>query len=803
MSELTPNVTEIRRAIDLLFDPVHTVELRAFGTKKGTCVGFYRDRAALAAHAAKISANSSTPAVFWTLQEIDPKLFVRAPDQFQTHVGSGVATADANVLRYRWLLIDCDPRRNPTKISSTDVEKAEALDVATTIRDYFSTINGWDGYASVLADSGNGYHVLLRIDLDNSEKSKLLYSRVLQSLNQQFSTGDETGGTKIDVSVFNPSRICKIYGTVVRKGSDTPERPHRIAHLLDIPKCLPVVPREVLEIIAAKSQASSSTQTSAAPSTIATAPKKVEERAVKMEKFLAESKLSHRKRMEYDTGGCKWQLENCPFNPEHKAPDSYVFIKANGAMGFHCSHNTCVENKWDQFREHAEHIVGHRFKFAVESSASNNQNAFAESGGSPPPNRSAEIPRIEIDDEKQASPATPTYPSDTIDGDLIGELTRALTDGTFIPPQFMRENIKVALGLIIDGFVGFPNHEDLHTREYLHNVSVYPQSGKGESFKRSIAYPTGFLSELLKKFGVSIVDGGLFGSGEFMVKILKDASTHRSIARFDEMSEVWSKNRALGCTLEKKLLTLFESTSAAQGSFKNGVHADSDFQVSVVGDFTKESFDVSFTGSGSRGSGYLSRCIFQFADKQALAGDWQSINIERVRHILSGIEARLTEILNHDGRLIPSEGAEANSLRLDFYAWLDTQDARYIPRLKDHLKRDVLLRAVISSDGAITTEMMRRSIEWCKNQLDNRLALFPEDAGNAVEIMERGILRDITTKGQASERDLKKACNVNRAGSGGHEVFNRALRSLMFGHEIKVVGKTRKGLPVYALFEAV
>ena len=281
--------------------------------------------------------------------------------------------------------------------------------------------------------------------------------------------------------------------------------------------------------------------------------------------------------------------------------------------------------------------------------------------GHTPKGEPIEAPRDEIDDEKQAVAITAAYPSDTIGGDLIGELTRALTNGTFIPPQFMRENIKVALGSIMDGFVGFPNHEDLHTREYLHNVSVYPQSGKGESFKRSIAYPTGFLSELLKKFGVTIIDGGLFGSGEFMVKILKDAPTHRSIARFDEMSEVWSKNRALGCTLEKKLLTLFESTSAAQGSFKNGVHADSDFHVSVVGDFTKDSFDASFTGSGSRGSGYLSRCIFQFADKQPLAGDWQLIDTEKVRHILSDIEARLTEILSHDGPFIPTESTDLRS----------------------------------------------------------------------------------------------------------------------------------------------
>jgi len=27
--------------------------------------------------------------------------------------------------------------------------------------------------------------------------------------------------------VFNPARICKLYGTLSRKGDSTPERPHR------------------------------------------------------------------------------------------------------------------------------------------------------------------------------------------------------------------------------------------------------------------------------------------------------------------------------------------------------------------------------------------------------------------------------------------------------------------------------------------------------------------------------------------------------------------------------------------------
>jgi hypothetical protein len=186
---------------------------------------------------------------------------------------------------------------------------------------------------------------------------------------------------------------------------------------------------------------------------------------------------------------------------------------------------------------------------------------------------------------------------------------------------------------------------------------------------------------------------------------------------------------------------------------------------------------------------YLSRCVFQFADRRPWEGDWLSIDTEKVRRILSDIEARLTEILNGESRYVPPETAEAKSLRLEFYVWLDTQDARLTPRLKDHLKRDALSRAVLGG-GTITAEMMQRSIEWCKNQLDNRLALFPEDAGSPTEIMESIIIKTL------------KACNVSRAGSGGHEIFNRAIHSLRHGHEVRKVGKTRKGRPIDALFDA-
>lgn len=78
--------------------------------------------------------------------------------------------------------------------------------------------------------SGNGYHLLYRTTLPNDRQCSELLKRFLASLAVMFD--DEM--TKIDTSVFNASRICKVYGTMARKGDDTPERPHRRSVLLRI-----------------------------------------------------------------------------------------------------------------------------------------------------------------------------------------------------------------------------------------------------------------------------------------------------------------------------------------------------------------------------------------------------------------------------------------------------------------------------------------------------------------------------------------------------------------------------------------
>jgi putative DNA primase/helicase len=408
-----------------------------------------------------------------------------------------------------------------------------------------------------------------------------------------------------------------------------------------------------------------------------------------------------------------------------------------------------------------------------------------------------------IDDGPEApAPTIPIYPAEALDGDYIGELTRILTDGTSIPPQFVRENMKCILGAVIDGRAGFPNQPDLHTRHYTINVSLHPRTGKGESWKRTGDSPNGLLNGMLSRGGVRIIDGGLFGSGEYMTKILSAAEHDRSpshvLARFDEMVEVFEKAKATGSTLESKLLQLYERNAVASGSFKNGEHQVANTHLSLTGDFTRDNFQRTFEGRGSGGSGFLARCTLSFADKVLHAGDWEPTNYVAATNVLTALDCCTDTVTHLPDRLVPKELEEARELRWEFFQHLRNGDARYTPELEAHFKRDLLMRVLFSKDTQIDAARTRQSIAWAMHQLDVRNELWPEDAGGPIERMERCIVKALV-RGSLTITRLRDFCNVNRPGSGGHEVFNRALRALTLSRGVEVVGKSQRGTPVYAM----
>lgn len=132
-------------------------------------------------------------------------------------------TSDNDVIGIRWILIDCDPKRI-SGVSATDEEKEYAHQ---TCRKVYASLKRFGFSDPVVADSGNGYHLLYKVFARPDQKD--IISAFLQVLDMWFS--DEH--VDIDTAVFNPARITKLYGTTARKGSNSTNRPHRLSRIIN------------------------------------------------------------------------------------------------------------------------------------------------------------------------------------------------------------------------------------------------------------------------------------------------------------------------------------------------------------------------------------------------------------------------------------------------------------------------------------------------------------------------------------------------------------------------------------------
>jgi hypothetical protein len=334
---MTPQerTAEVCRTWGLLHNDGGVREIRSL--KNGACgtIGGYFDDGAALTGALKSMDSKIVGNVFITLNPVKPELLARCVNRLDRNVQA--TTTDADIARRAWLLIDCDPKR-PAGISATDEEHDLALERSAAIRSFFV---GY-GLHTILADSGNGGHNLLPIDLPNDDASRDLLAKVLEALASLFD--DER--VEVDTTTFNAARISKLYGTQARKGDSTPDRPHRYAHILEVPDDLTPAPLEALQQIAALLPVP---QEPAAPVKGTSRPASTFD----LGQWVAAHGIAIHKRTPYKDGE-RWQLAVCPFNAEHSAPDAALYLFTSGKIGFKCSHKSCAGNHWREFRLHYE-----------------------------------------------------------------------------------------------------------------------------------------------------------------------------------------------------------------------------------------------------------------------------------------------------------------------------------------------------------------------------------------------------------------------------------------------------------------
>jgi hypothetical protein len=330
----------------LLIEPGQVVELRALMVQRRserphTEAGFFdsdhlREMAATALQLTKYAKG-----VYFTLNPVNPDLLARRAYR-TNYAHEGELTSDKDVILRRWLLVDADPVRD-TLISATDEEKAQASATVQRVRDHLRS-RSWPD--PIFSDSGNGYHLLYRIDLPAADNG--LVERLLQALAAQFSDAR----VNIDTTVFNPSRICKLPGTLARKGDNIPTRPHRRARLLEVPGQLAFVPEELLQALAAEAPEPAAPH-SPQPSTNGSSSGNCEFKSrLLVDKWLSARGVAFRLKSEPDSKGrTVYVLKECPFDHSHGDPDSCIMQAQNGGLSARCFHNSCSGRGWQEFKK--------------------------------------------------------------------------------------------------------------------------------------------------------------------------------------------------------------------------------------------------------------------------------------------------------------------------------------------------------------------------------------------------------------------------------------------------------------------
>lgn len=218
----------ILNAAKTLFAPSQVVELRALFKNGRVDSGYFDDLSLLAEAAVALDRRDDVSGVYWTLNPVNPDCLHRSKNRMREWASKcrgGATTSDKEILGRRLLLLGLDGADRPSGISADREELDAAKEKARRVAKFLSD-RKWE--PPIVAMSGNGYHLLYRIEMPNDQKSAELVRKFLVSLGLLFD--DEK--IRIDASVFNASRIGKVYGTVAKKGDNTPERPHRRSMLL-------------------------------------------------------------------------------------------------------------------------------------------------------------------------------------------------------------------------------------------------------------------------------------------------------------------------------------------------------------------------------------------------------------------------------------------------------------------------------------------------------------------------------------------------------------------------------------------
>jgi len=159
----------------------------------------------------------------WYLTINPVRAYCEAREQFNSLRKVRIMTEAEDIEKLTWFAVDIDPE-HPRGVSASEAEKETAKAQALAVCKYMREAGfSWPE----VVDSGNGYHLKYRIDLENTEPNREMLRNMNRVLGERFPL--------VDAAVKDVSRVLKLPGTMAMKGRSTQERPFRMARILREP----------------------------------------------------------------------------------------------------------------------------------------------------------------------------------------------------------------------------------------------------------------------------------------------------------------------------------------------------------------------------------------------------------------------------------------------------------------------------------------------------------------------------------------------------------------------------------------
>ena len=150
-----------------------------------------------------------TKGIYTTLHAVHPDCLFRSQNRLRDG-STGDLTSDHHITHFLAFPIDIDAKRI-AGISASQGELDAACAESKKISEVFEGLE----IPLLKALSGNGYHIISLIEpFENTTENAARFKQLGDRVAAHFGT---------DTSIYNPSRIWKLYGTVTRKGDHTDE----------------------------------------------------------------------------------------------------------------------------------------------------------------------------------------------------------------------------------------------------------------------------------------------------------------------------------------------------------------------------------------------------------------------------------------------------------------------------------------------------------------------------------------------------------------------------------------------------